>query len=43
MGVSGSSSERLCPNCGIEVEIIETVPWQDDLCTECGKPVSQEE
>lgn len=24
-----------CPRCDEEVEIVETVPWQSNICSEC--------
>jgi len=27
-----------CNRCDAECEVIQTVPWQDDICARCGAP-----
>ncbi|WP_435552662.1 hypothetical protein [Natrinema sp. CGMCC1.2065] len=33
---------RHCHHCGTEREVQITVPWQDDLCTHCGRAVDDQ-
>jgi hypothetical protein len=28
-----------CPHCGRQCETISTVPWQDDICSECNNSI----
>lgn len=32
-----------CPKCGREVEVVKTVPWQPDVCKDCGADVEARE
>jgi DNA-directed RNA polymerase subunit RPC12/RpoP len=32
----GGMSTYWCPNCDREVEVVKTVPWQPDVCSNCG-------
>lgn len=29
----------VCPECGDETSIKETVPWQPNICTACGSDI----
>jgi hypothetical protein len=37
MSGNGSTTvEAFCPQCDETVDAYRTVPWQDNVCTECG-------
>jgi transcription elongation factor Elf1 len=39
----GEMSIDWCPKCNQEVEVVKTVPWQADVCKECGADVEVRE
>lgn len=36
MAVNMADETRYCTNCEDEVTVVRTVPWQQDMCQQCG-------
>ncbi len=38
-GVGLATTEAYCRRCECPREVVKTVPWQDDLCRQCGATI----
>lgn len=34
--------ETYCPTCDEQTDARKTVPWQEDVCTECANPIPED-
>jgi len=37
--VSEEQERAYCPRCETQRVVVETVPWQSNMCKECGAPI----
>lgn len=40
--MAGDQDTTFCDYCGEQQSIVETVPWQADVCAECGNDIEGE-